>query len=131
MPPSGWIGVDLDGTFAKWDGTCNTIGDPIPLMLARVVLWLEKGIEVRIFTARASVPEMIPPIREWLKKHGLPDLKITCCKDFAMVRLYDDMCTQVERNTGRLIGEDVDPYSDYEPYESIKKRDSINKGTLK
>lgn len=32
---SGWIGVDLDGMLAYYDGWSNgTIGEPIPLMLA-------------------------------------------------------------------------------------------------
>ncbi len=102
-----WIGVDLDGTLATWEGTATRIGKPVPLMLTRVVEWLEEGIEVRIFTARASAPEMIPPIKEWLKEWGLPDLKITCCKDFGMIALYDDRVRQVEFNTGRLISKDI------------------------
>ena len=100
---SGWIGVDLDGTLAEDEGTCMKIGRPVPLMLARVVQWLEQGIEVRIFTARATVPKMIPAIKIWLKEWGLPDLEITCCKDFSMIALYDDRCIRVEANTGKLI----------------------------
>ncbi len=100
---NGWIGVDLDGTLAEYEATCKTIGKPVPLMLARVVQWLEQGIEVRIFTARATDPIMIPVIKIWLKQWGLPDLKVTCCKDFAMIALYDDRCIRVETNTGKLI----------------------------
>jgi len=100
---SEWIGVDLDGTLAEWEGTCRSIGKPVPLMLARVVQWLEQGIEVRIFTARATDPSMIPPIKIWLKEWGLPDLEITCCKDFSMIACYDDRAIRVEKNTGKLI----------------------------
>ena len=53
---TGWIGVDLDGTLAQYDGWKGTehIGEPIPLMVQRVKDWLEAGHEVRIFTARVS-----------------------------------------------------------------------------
>jgi hypothetical protein len=53
---NGWIGVDLDGTLAHYDGWVNTfhIGDPVPLMAARVRQWLENGEDVRIFTARVD-----------------------------------------------------------------------------
>ena len=103
---AGWIGVDLDGTLAHYTGWKGPdhIGDPIPAMLERVFQWLQEGREVRIFTARACVAEQIPPIREWLDRHGLGHLQITNVKDFGMVELYDDRCVQVEMNTGRLIG---------------------------
>lgn len=97
----GWIGVDLDGTLAHHEGTAvGEIGEPIPLMVERIEDWLRNEIEVKIFTARASVPEMIPPIHEWLRKHGLPELEVTCCKDFGMVELWDDRCVPVIANTG-------------------------------
>ena len=54
MTQSGWIGVDLDGTLAKygiWDGS---IGEPIPLMVERVKIWIALGVEVKIFTARVG-----------------------------------------------------------------------------
>jgi hypothetical protein len=103
---SGWIGVDLDGTLAEyggWKGP-DSIGKPIPAMLNRVLDWLNAGQEVRIFTARASVPEQIPFVVEWCKTHLGRELPVTNVKDFGMVTLYDDRCVQVETNTGRLIG---------------------------
>jgi hypothetical protein len=50
----GWIGVDLDGTLAKYDGWKGPehIGEPVPAMVARVKAWLKARREVRIFTAR-------------------------------------------------------------------------------
>lgn len=52
---SAWIGVDLDGTLAYYDiAQGDAIGEPVPLMLARVKTWIAAGIEVRIVTARAS-----------------------------------------------------------------------------
>ncbi|MEM7376056.1 MAG: hypothetical protein AAF460_01000 [Pseudomonadota bacterium] len=102
---TGWIGVDLDGTLAqfdRWRGP-DSIGLPIPAMVKRVEAWVAEGREVRLFTARASDPRLIPPIKRWLKLHGLPDLKITNVKDFQMIELWDDRAVQVIHNTGRAV----------------------------
>lgn len=100
---SGWIGVDLDGTLAFYDGWkgAGQIGDPIPAMAARVRKWLAEGREVRIFTARASVPDQVAPVESWCAFHFGVVLKVTNVKDFAMVELWDDRAVQVEPNTGR------------------------------
>ena len=100
---SGWIGVDLDGTLAHYGGWVGPdhIGEPIPAMVSRVRAWLSKGIEVRIFTARASVPEQIPPVAAWSLKHIGVALAVTNVKDFGMVELWDDRCVRVVANTGR------------------------------
>lgn len=99
---SGWVGVDLDGTLAHYDGWrgAEHIGAPIPAMLARVRAWLEEGREVRIFTARASVPESVPPIEAWLAENGLAGVQVTNVKDFGMVELWDDRAVRVVVNTG-------------------------------
>ncbi len=100
---NGWIGVDLDGTLAIYDGWRGPghIGEPIPLMLDRVREWLAAGQEVRIVTARASIKEQIPPIERWLEEHGIGGLKVTNEKDFGMHELWDDRAVQVIPNTGR------------------------------
>ena len=103
----GWIGVDLDGTLAKyesWEKNGETIGEPVPEMLFRVKNWVVNGKTVKIFTARASVSDQIPPIKEWCKKHGLGDLEVTNVKDFGMIELWDDRAVAVEMNTGRVLG---------------------------
>ena len=64
---------------------------------------LADGVRVKIFTARASDPEQMPLIQNWLKANGLPPLEITNIKDYNMIRLYDDRSIQVEQNTGRII----------------------------
>jgi hypothetical protein len=108
----GWIGVDLDGTLAHydgWKGVAN-IGDPIPLMRDRVLRWLREGREVRIFTARVC-EERLPDsdgsgaearvhIEAWLEKHGMGGLAITNVKDLSMDELWDDRVVQVRPNTG-------------------------------
>lgn len=99
---AGWIGVDLDGTLAHYDGWLGPehIGDPIPAMLARVTTWLAQGREVRIFTARASVPAQIKPVEDWCLYHIGQVLPVTNVKDFGMVELWDDRCVRVQANTG-------------------------------
>ncbi|MBD5781563.1 hypothetical protein IEN85_18825 [Pelagicoccus sp. NFK12] len=100
-----WIGVDLDGTLAeyhKWKGI-DHIGKPIPLMKERVLNWLRDGYTIKIFTARASVPEGIAPVEKWLEKHGFPPLEVTNQKDFLMLEVWDDRAIQVVHNTGKAI----------------------------
>ena len=117
----GWIGVDLDGTLAKydqWQGP-DHIGVPIPKMVNRVIKWMNNpnGPLVKIVTARVSPTNPDADvarfyINKWLEKHilsKLPPLEdkrmsrripITHEKDFAMIELWDDRCVQVIPNTG-------------------------------
>lgn len=99
-----WIGVDLDGTLAQYDGWrgLEHVGKPVPVMLARVRHWLAEGYTVKIFTARATEGEKgIAPVKKWLADNDLPDLEVTNCKDFAMIELWDDRAVQVVANTGK------------------------------
>ena len=101
----GWIGVDLGGTLAEyggWQGP-DSIGKPIPLMLGRVKEWLKRGEEVRIFTARASLPAQVEPVERWCKKHIGVVLPVTCMKDSGMIELWDDRAIQVIPNTGERV----------------------------
>lgn len=109
---SGWIGVDLDGTLAQYDGWKgpNHIGPPVPKMVARVKKWLADGWEVRIFTARVSTPDarerdsVIAAINSWCRVNFGQVLPITNVKDYGMVELWDDRAVQVEQNTGVAVG---------------------------
>lgn len=101
---SGWIGVDLDGTLAYYDRASGGIGKPLAPMMARVKDWLAAGIEVRIFTARASDPSLVPEVQAWLKSVGLPALQVTNKKDFKMIALWDDRAVRVQHNTGHVCG---------------------------
>lgn len=103
-----WIGVDLDGTLAKYEAgkfNPNEVGDPVPEMVERVKKWLRQGKEVRIFTARACEPELIPPIKAWCKIHLGTELPVTNVKDWAMMELWDDRAVQVRMNKGTPVGE--------------------------
>src|SRR6266403_4230099 len=107
----GWIGVDLDGTLAVYDGWKHEthIGEPIGAMAFRVKKWLADGVDVRIFTARVgpagraglTADEVRSCIQDWTEKHFGVRLPVTNMKDFGMVELWDDRAVQVEPNTGR------------------------------
>jgi hypothetical protein len=101
----GWIGVDLDGTLAHFDvwRGIEYIGKPVPGIKARVLEWIAQGYNVKVFTARASVPEGIEPIKLWLATNGFPPLEVTCTKDFHMIELWDDRAVQVVSNTGSPV----------------------------
>lgn len=113
MTDQGWIGVDLDGTLARYDGWKGVehIGAPIEPMFDRVRRWIDEGREVRIFTARVTRQADGEHRRarrfiiRWLDENGLPELAheeaITNVKDYAMDELWDDRAVQVEQNTGR------------------------------
>lgn len=109
---NGWIGVDLDGTLAEYDGWKgeNHIGRPIPLMVERVKRWIAEGKEVKIFTARVwqeDSRDVRLAIHTWCEKHIGHTLEITCQKDYGMIELWDDRCVQVIPNTGVTVQEQL------------------------
>lgn len=123
---SGWIGVDLDGTLAHYDGWQGPehIGEPIGPMVERVKGWLADNQEVRIFTARVYAPALTgshvhnhrdyltaldrvaqadvarKAIEDWCEGIFGRRLRVTCVKDFAMTELWDDRAMRVTPNTG-------------------------------
>lgn len=111
---AGWIGVDLDGTLAHYDGWVDSshIGAPIPAMVGRVKRWLEHGVTVKIFTARFhNGPEAIAVINDWSLANLGQVLEVTATKDFRMVELWDDRAVRVRINTGEItLG--LDPLGD-------------------
>lgn len=110
-----WTAVALDGTLAEHrpGAASDAIGPPIPAMLERVQSLLAAGERVKIFTARAALPEQLPLIQQWLRENGLPPLEITNKKDYGMVRLYDHRSIPVEVNTGRIISGDCKQGEDF------------------
>jgi hypothetical protein len=112
MSTSGWIGVDLDGTLANYEGWqgASHIGEPIKPMVDRVKRWLADGKTVKIFTARmhghgmpligGGVEDAKTPIEQWCLKHIGQVLEVTNFKDFGMIELWDDRCVQVVSNMG-------------------------------
>lgn len=106
---SGWIGVDLDGTLAKYDGWKGPgfIGEPVPAMVERVKRWLAEGKEVRIFTARVYMDNGSQKafIQDWCEQHIGQRLEVTNVKDYGMIEIWDDRAVQVEFNTGKPVKE--------------------------
>lgn len=112
MNDGAWIGVDLDGTLAHYEGWKGThhIGAPLAPMVERVKGWLAAGKRVKIFTARmhghgmpligGGVEDVKTPIEEWCRQHIGQVLEVTNVKDFGMLELWDDRAIQVESNTG-------------------------------
>ena len=98
-----WIGVDLDGTLAVWEQFGGPIGEVVLPMLNRVKAWRDAGITVKLFTARAAYPALIPAVRDWLALHDLADMEITNAKDTDMVEMWDDRAVTVVRNPGVAI----------------------------
>jgi hypothetical protein len=107
MGPGKYAAFDLDGTSAKYEGFRghDHIGDPIPTMIERIQRFRAEGREVRLFTARASVPAQIPPVQAWSARHIGEVLPVTCVKDFALGVLYDDRAIQVVPNSGKTLEE--------------------------
>lgn len=116
LPPP-WIGCDLDGTLAHYDGKWQGpghIGAPIPKMVRRVKKWISEGMDVRIMTARvcslqtpADLATARAAINLWCMAYLGTKLPITAEKDYGMIELWDDRCVQVITNTGLRISESV------------------------
>ena len=114
----GWIGVDLDGPLAEYNGWVSPshIGPPVHKMLDRVKRWRAEGREVRIFTARVSREDQAvqarEAIEEWCLKFLGEIIPVTHMKDYQMIELWDDRCVQVEPNTGEIVGASTRGLSD-------------------
>lgn len=108
MSRDAWIGVDLDGTLAHYDGWRGPtyIGEPVGPMVRRVQEWIAQGRVVKVFTARVSggdgrdMQQVRNAIAAWTKRHIGVELTATCIKDYAMIELWDDRCVRVIPNTG-------------------------------
>lgn len=110
-----WVGFDLDGTLAEYNGWHGVmhIGAPVERMVAVVKAHLSAGIECKIVTARVAGRSPYEAgtralarevIQKWLvEEAGLPKLDVTSEKDYYMVRLYDDLAVSVQRNTGLIL----------------------------
>ena len=108
----GWVGFDIDGTLAVYDGWKGPehIGEPVPAMIDLIKSLLARGMTVKIFTARVcsclseqEIHIAKQAIEQWCLKHIGEKLEITSEKDVFMIEYYDDRAIQVEYNTGRLI----------------------------
>ena len=109
-----WIGFDLDGTLAEYDGWkgIEHIGSPVKRMCDLAKELHSKGEEVKILTARvaprkdgADTSKAKKYIEEWCEKNLGFVPEITHEKDSLMEKLYDDRVVQVIPDTGITIEE--------------------------
>ena len=116
---TAWIGCDLDGTLAVYNGFkgWDQIGEPIDKMVSRLKGYMERGITVKIWTARASkvslaknnlqFEQMEKVIQDWTEKVFGKRLEVVTEKDCNMLFCFDDSIVQVEPNTGNIIGSEI------------------------
>lgn len=106
MSAAGWVGFDLDGTLAVYDGWRGVghIGEPIMPVVALLTELRAAGVEVRIFTARCQEGrEAVLVIEQWCLHHLGEILPVTDRKDFGLVFFVDDRAVSVEMNTGKFL----------------------------
>jgi hypothetical protein len=107
--------VDFDGTLAKhyMDDehlyVPGKVGDPIPVMVARVRRWLAAGDDIIIFTARVhprngefEVFEATEAIQDFCRENFGKVLQVTCMKDPEFSEFWDDKAIRVETDTGSV-----------------------------
>lgn len=125
-----WIGFDLDGTLAKYDGWkgIDHIGEPVEsqVLMAKLLHWL--GKKIKILTARVAPRDgendsakAKEYVEEWCRKHLGFVPEVTYVKDASMVALFDDRAVSVEQNTGKILG----GWPDALPKPSEKARKSV------
>ena len=110
QPQRPWIGVDMDGTLAKWPDNWQVgLGDPVPSMINRVKAWLGAGECIKIFTSRAwqdNTGYQRAMIEAWCQEHLGQVLEITCEKDWWCKEIWDDIGRHVIANTGIVLHEE-------------------------
>ena len=120
-----WVGFDLDGTLAEYDGWkgIDHIGEPIKPMVDKIKKLREDGVMVKIVTARVAPKKRSDGtvgedfvkvewngkkvnkfarefIAEWCHENLGFCPEIVHEKDHSMKELYDDRCKQVLPNCG-------------------------------
>lgn len=129
----GWIGFDLDGTLATYDGWkgIDHIGEAVKPMVELIRKLHYQGRRVKILTARVAPRKLedgtvgeqyitVPRgdggatkqyahqyINDWCHFNIGFVPEIVYAKDHLMLDLYDDRVKQVEPNTGVVIEDEL------------------------
>ena len=118
-PKKAWIGCDLDGTLAKYEGWkgWQHIGEPIEKTVLSLKSYIERGLTVKIWTARCSKVSLAlsnitfdqeaKVIQDWTERVFGRRLEVVTEKDANMLFALDDSIIQVEPNTGNIIGSEI------------------------
>lgn len=109
-----WIGFDLDGTLAEYDGWSGIeyIGKPVKRMCELAKKLHSEGKIIKIFTARVAPrkddtdsSKAKDYIEKWCEENLGFVPPVTYEKDALMETLYDDRAVQIIPNTGIEIEE--------------------------
>ena len=131
-----WIGFDLDGTLAKYDGWkgIEHIGEPVASMVVIAKMLHRLGKKIKILTARVAPrddgkggEEAKKYVEAWCKKNLGFVPEITYEKDASMAALFDDRAVAVEQNTGKVLG----GWPDFLPKASEKAKKAVLRNTEK
>lgn len=133
-----WVGFDLDGTLAKYDGWKGVehIGAPVPAMEVLAYALHKFGRKIKILTARvapregddgSSADKARKYVQEWCSDHLGFVPEVTHLKDASMVALFDDRACAVEQNTGKILG----GWPEFLPEPSKKAKAFVEKKTKK
>lgn len=125
-----WVGFDLDGTLAKYDGWKGVyhIGEPVDRMVIIAKLLHCLGKKVKVLTARVAPRDdgeggdkARKYVEKWCEKHLGFVPEITYHKDAFMSALFDDRAVAVEQNTGKVLG----GWPDFLPKASEKAKKAV------
>ena len=109
------VALDFDGVLHAYErGWTGPVPEDPPVPGAReFVRWLQEELhsEVVVFTTRAETEEGRVATREWLARHGFPELEVTNVKPRATLFIddraaprfegsFDDVRGWIERNRG-------------------------------
>lgn len=131
-----WVGFDLDGTLAKYDGWKGVehIGEPVPVMVVIAYILHKFGKKIKILTARVAPRDgdngskAKKYVEKWCEENLGFVPEITYIKDASMIALFDDRACAVEQNTGKILG----GWPDFLPKASGEvKKDVLSKAKMK
>ena len=130
-----WVGFDLDGTLAKYDGWKGVehIGKPVPAMIVLAYMLHRFGHKVKVLTARVAPRDgddgskARKYVQEWCRDYLGFVPEVTHLKDASMVALFDDRACAVEQNTGKVLG----GWPDFIPEPSAEAKAEIEKRVRK
>lgn len=106
-PTNPWIGVDLDGTLARYPENdrglpWNVFGTPVKAMVDRIKGWLEENKDVRIVTARVFPFVCGNPV--WHHEHDPALGYVNRCMITGEAFTINEMCIAIQEYTQRHVG---------------------------
>jgi len=109
VPGRKFIGVNFDGTLARDDGNYkgrSSLGEPIPVVLARVKDRIAQGDVVVLFTSRLADPTredhgtVLAALHRWTETHVGERLFCTATKFPYLSEIWDWRAVFIPKNAG-------------------------------